>query len=68
MQSERTKEERVRVESAWTNGEERRKECTRPEKDEDETWGGRGGAGGEGETLLTPPSIQDGVGSGSPRH
>lgn len=28
---------------------------------------GREGRGG-GETLLTPPSIQDGVGSGSPRH
>lgn len=59
----------------WTNGEERRKECTRPEKDEDDEGGraaGRGWVGGwvggGGETLLTPPSIQDGVGSGSPRH
>lgn len=29
---------------------------------------GRKRDGGGGETLLTPPSIQDGVGSGSPRH
>lgn len=28
----------------------------------------RRGEGESRETLLTPPSIQDGVGSGSPRH
>jgi hypothetical protein len=47
----------------WTNGEERRKECTRPEKDEDDE-GGRAagrrwvGGWGEGERrfLLRPAS------------
>lgn len=62
VQSERTREERVRVGSAGRTVNKDGK-STRPEKDE-VVEGGRGG----GETLLTPPSIQDGVGSGSPRH
>lgn len=52
----------------WTSAEERRKEY-RPTKDEEEYDACRTvGCGDGGEMLLTPPSIQDGVGSGSPRH
>lgn len=51
---------------------EAREERSEEERDESEWERERvtGIAGGRGweRTLLTPPSIQDGVGSGSPRH
>lgn len=73
VQSKRTKEERVHVGSAGRTAKKDGKSV--PDRRRMRTMraggrrgGGGGWVGGGGETLLTPPSIQDGVGSGSPRH
>lgn len=47
---------------------ERERESSGNERERTRGAADRRGKGESRETLLTPPSIQDGVGSGSPRH